>query len=210
MNVGFYLTSKDGHGYVFAAYLVDSIRRVLPYVSIHHFTDLKSPALWSVDAVHRLPPQPLCLARAEHYGSVIGDWLFLDTDTVVESSLVSAIFEQDFSVAVTDRNWPNILYPHDSDMPYCSGVIFSRSQSFWRDMLDVESKMSADLQSWYAEQRALPLVLPSYSHVVLPGSIFQHPPDDHDPPSSCAISHYKGDRKRHLLRRIQRDLRLAV
>lgn len=203
MNIGFYLTQDDRFGYVYADYLVRSVRTHLPGVEITQFTDTKSPALWSIDHVQRLPSQPLCLARALHYSSVSGDWLFLDTDCVIESGVVRAVFDQLFDIAVTDRNWPNSLPM--PDMPYCTGVVFSRSQRFWQEMYRMESEMSVEDQKWYAEQKSIAQLLPSFRHVILPGAIFQLPPDDAEIPSSV-ISHYKGPRKQFLMRRIWREL----
>lgn len=200
MNVGFYLTKKDTNGYIYADYLMDSVRKHLPGVGVHQFTDIKSPSLWGVDAVHRLPPEPLCLARAAHYGSVEGDWLFLDTDCVVQSPMVAEVFNQNFNIAVTDRQTPV------DGMPYCTGVLFSRSSAFWEKMYDMESKMSTKDQGWYAEQKAMAKMTPD---VVLPGVIFQHVPEDDSIPNA-AIVHYKGERKKHLMTRIQRDLGLVV
>lgn len=211
MNVGFYLTEGGGPtGYVLADYLIASVRRHMPGVQIHHFTDDKSAAAVGVDVVTRRRGGAVMLCRAAHQAEVDGDWLFVDTDVVIERD-VHYVFNSQFNIAVTDRIWPH-LPPVGGDfttkMPYCAGVVFSRCRAFWVEVHRRMMAMPVDSQKWYGDQRAIAEELDTgrYQQLTLPGMTYQYPPAAGEVPVGTAITHYKGkDRKAMLLRRIYAD-----
>jgi len=215
VNVGFYLTSGDAPGYVYADALVRSVRAVMPGVPVHQFTDMTSPSVWGIDATHRLPAGPLSMLRSAHYASVEGEWLFLDTDCIVQRD-VRDVFDESFDVAVTDRNWPHVPPLDESftaSMPFCAGVVFSRSPRFWEGVNRIVSLMPEKDQNWFGDQRAMCRLLAtgSYAFKILDGSVYQYPPES-DPfdAYSPVIVHYKGlERKKYLMSRIHRELALA-
>lgn len=215
MNVGFYLTSGDAPGYVYADSLVRSIRRTMPDVPVHQFTDLTSPSVWGIDATHRLPQAPLAILRSEHYASVTGEWLFMDTDCMVQHD-VRDVFNGPFDIAVTDRNWPHLPPLADSFtslMPYCAGVVFSRCPLFWERVHALVVAMPIKEQKWFADQKAMCdlLAVGAFPFKVLAGSRYQFPPAQDGLCSEDAdIVHYKGpDRKKFLMARIHQELALA-
>lgn len=220
MNVGFYLTSGDAPGYVYADALVRSVRAVMPDVPVHQFTDMTSPSVWGIDATQRLPSAPLSMLRSAHYASVKGEWLFVDTDVIIQRD-VRDVFdypddEQVFKIAVTSRNWSHVP-PLDESfataMPYCAGVVFSRWPKFWQEVHEAVARMSAKDQNWFGDQRAMCDILAThrYFFTILDGSIYQYPPQSDGPElSQAAIVHYKGpSRKKLLMYRIQQELALA-
>ena len=217
MNVGFYLTSH-APSYVYADALVRSVRSTMPHVPIHQFTDMKSPSVWGIDATHRLPPAPLSVLRSAHYAAVSGEWLFLDADCIVQRD-VQEVFNFPFDIAVTDRHWPHLSplpEAYTEAMPYCAGVVFSRSQRFWEEVHRRVHVMSVEDQGWIGDQRAMCDVLAAgyFNRKVLDGYIYQFPPGADDIMVSelpeAAIVHYKGpERKKLLMSRIHRELELV-
>lgn len=210
MNVGFYLTREDATGYVLADMLMASVHDTMPGVQLTQFTDPKSPPVDGVDHVRRLPAGPLSLARSRHYAAVEGDWLFLDTDTLVLQD-VRDVFTRPFDIAVTDRHWPHLpplSEEFTAEMPYCAGVVFSRSSAFW---VAVHHRVSmlGEKDQWYGDQRALAqeLATGKYTQLTLPGVVYQYPPlGEEDDLSQVAIAHFKGkSRKAVLLKVIQRE-----
>ena len=77
MTIGFYLIDRQTLdslcGYKCAAALVKSAKKVMPKVSVVHFTDDTSPAVEGSDAV-RMGNQPMAKLRMRHHCNVTGDW----------------------------------------------------------------------------------------------------------------------------------------
>lgn len=211
MKVGFYLTGKNPDGFLFADRLVRSIRETMPDVHIAHLTDQVTAEVYGVDEVRRGPNLPLSLLRSAHYGDVEGEWLFVDTDVIIQKD-VRHVFNESFDICVTDRNWPHLKPLSDQfvlNMPYCMGVVFSRSPAFWKHVYSLVAQMSERDQSWFGDQKALADVIREgvFSYGQVPGSVYQYPPaTDDDDLSNVAIVHYKGpERKQFLLNRIKRE-----
>jgi len=211
MNVAFYLTGSDPHAFVFADHLMRSVRSTMPDVRITQLTDAKTDAVYGVDDVRRKPTQTLSLLRSAHYAELIGEWILLDTDCIIERD-VRHVFDASFDVAVTDRDWSHISPLPDAfveKMPYCAGVVFSREARFWRAVHERVALMNEKDQKWYGDQVAMAEVIRrnEFQCRVLPGSVYQYPPQtEQDDLSHVGITHYKGpERKQLLLKRIQRE-----
>lgn len=212
MNVGFYLTGAIP---AWAAYAVQAVRAAMPGVHVAQFTDETSPAL-NVDDVIRKPAQPLSLHRATHFAALADEWLFLDTDAIVQQD-VRGVMDTPFDLALSDRQWERNQRgeyraggqpEYIARFPYNAGVIFSRCPEFW-DAVVYRLRHSPALQeSWVGDQTVLcELALSGvYRIKVLPGMRYNFPPDSaHDPLTrQAAIAHYKGkQRKPYLLQRVQ-------
>lgn len=212
MRIGFYTVlpeNGDRTHYRFAANLIRSIRRTMPGTMVTQFTDPHSPHVPGVDEVHRVGLMPLSWHRSWHYAQVDGEWLFLDTDVVMQQD-VRQIFEGVFDIAVSDRHWPHLeatprLATHS---PYNAGVVFSRSKAFWEDVhAEVVDKQ---LDAFMGDQMALNRIAASgrYHVHVLPGVRFNYPPavSPQDNKAMCdrlrpqaSVLHYKGKRRKRLL-----------
>lgn len=197
--VGFFTVfRRDPQHYILADILVRSIRAAMPSVPIVQFTDETSPKVDGVDEVRRKPHGKMLERRMEHYAEAKGEWLLLDTDTVVQQD-VQAVFDQPFDVAVADRNWPAIPCTDEYRrvMPFNTGVIFQRNPSVYQQALAIWRGFSADEQAaWTSEQRAVAMAVSSFTVHVLPGMVYNRPPaTQHEDVSDAAIVHFKGSRK---------------
>lgn len=214
VKAAFVLTAGDPLGYVAALSLTDSIRATMPGVEVVQLTDESSPSAIGVDAVRRHPAMP-GFARfiAEHHAAVdTGDWLFLDTDCVVQAD-VSDVFGLDFDLAVASREGTYLEGEADSAFmaanPYNAGVVFSRSADARRAVAARVAAMPDEWQRWFGHQRAVCdlIAIGSARHAIL-SSAYNYPPKSADDPiTDKAIVHYKGPGRKALLwRRIYRDV----
>lgn len=209
MNVGFYMTFKrDPQHYVMADLLVASIKEVMPGVSITHFTNPTSPAATGVDAVERTMHGQILERRLECYAARQGDWLLLDTDIIVTKDVRHVFEDQEFQLAVADREWSKVKdhYKYTKEMTYNTGVIFSRDPAVYQRALEIWRGYPSGKQShWWSEQWAFAEAVHSgqFRVKVLPGMIYNRPPHTHDEDvSDAAILHYKGPiRKAWMLER---------
>lgn len=212
MKIGFYLVWEGNPlFYVLADAMIRSVRQYMPEVEIVQMTDLQSPPVVGIDGIRRLPPAPLSVMRSKHYASVTGDWLFLDTDVLVQRD-VRDVFKQDFDIAVTDRHTPKLDPKIEQKMPFPAGVVFSRCPAFWQAVHEEVLTQGAEQSAWYGDQMALATVIRRgpFRHIVLSGEIYQRPPKTQDEEiSNAAIVHYKGPtRKPFLMDRIRQELSL--
>lgn len=197
-RVGFFtVLRKDPKHYELAETMVKSVRQHMPGTPIVHFTDETSPGVRGVDEVLRRANGKMLEVRLQHYADCQGDWLLLDTDTKLYGD-PSNVFELPFDVALSDRNWPHLPQSFEVmlTMPYNSGVVFSRNQQFWSDVLSVWQKNAEN--DWLSEQRAVWTVVRSGLHHVrvLNGAVYNYPPRVKDDPcTGVVIAHYKGNRK---------------
>lgn len=188
MKVGFYHTGPPSP---YAAAMVASVRRVMPDVDVAQL-----PA----------PDGPIARAVLEAYASVEGEWLFVDTDVILQED-VRSIFDQPFDVAVATRE--GTFRPGEDGskfmtrMPFNKGVVFSRSQPFWRAALDRITEMKPAAQGWMGDQQAMCDVIASgaFRVVTLPNR-YNYPPQFRgEPVADKAALHFKGPRKPWMLER---------
>lgn len=220
MTVGFFLVQNGSVealiGQMCAQALARSVRRVMPGVPVVQFTDETSDGVPDVDEVRRLPPEPLARLRMRHQASVTGEWLFVDSDVLVQRD-VRPVFAEPFDIALTTRNWPH-LRPSagfTERMPFNTGVAFSRHAKFWRAAYDRVCNMPRDLQDWMGDQQAICdlVVTPKIKLRLLKGSRYNLPPAlDGDAETNAELErkahilHFKGvERKALLLDRIRRE-----
>lgn len=200
MRIGVYHAGDSPVHVQLAARLMASVRRSMPGIAVTHLTDESTAGIEGADAVVRLSGGPVALACLEAYAACLGDWLFVDTDVVVQRD-VRAVFDQTFDIAVASR--AGTLLPKEvgtkfmARMPYNKGVVFSRSPAFWRDAADDLRTRARTSQAFMGDQEAMNRVIASglYQVVVL-SSAYNYPPMAADEDvSDKALVHYKGSRK---------------
>lgn len=218
MTVGFLHVEPgepDLDGRARAEGMTRSVRRVMPCVPVVQFTDTATEAIAGVDDVRRMEPAPLALMRFRHQAAVTGEWLFLDTDVLVQRDVRHVFADQSFDVAITTRNWPHLrpAYGFAERMPFNAGVVFSRQPKFWRAAIRLlTSDASADAE-FMGHQQVICQLAGSRQFTVrrLQGSRYNFPPyvagpkDGGDPALSAkmakkaAIVHYKGATRKALM-----------
>lgn len=213
MNVGFFhidtKTDASEQGYACARLLVASVRRCMPYAHVVHFTDLTSPGVKGVDAVRRKPSEPMALLRMRHHAGVEGEWLFVDTDVIVQRSGVRKVFNDEFDIAITDRTWPHLkaAVGFTERMPFNTGVVFSRCPRFWADVYTRLRNLEPELQQWMGDQEVICEIVnedsPRYQVRHLRGHKYNYPPvveeDTTDLEAAAFIVHYKGPKRKPLM-----------
>jgi hypothetical protein len=221
VTVGFFLvdtgTVESSCGLVCAEGLVQSVHATMPGVPAVQLTDERTPAVPGVQAVRRLPTAPMAVLRLAHQAAVTGAWLFVDSDVVIQRD-VRDVFHQQFDVALTTRNWPHLKLAagFSERMPFNVGVVFSRSQAFWRDAEALVRQMPDDLQHWMGDQQAICDLVATgrFTLALLKGTRYNLPPAadaDRTPATEkmerkAFIIHYKGvSRKTQMLARLKRD-----
>lgn len=191
-----------------ARIMIHSVRRNIPDAWVVQMTDLQCPIIEGVDESRRLDPNSPFLMpyRLRHLARLKGEFLILDTDTVVLKD-VSAVFKMAFDVCLTKRDKQilsaNIGYTKDDPvMPYNTGVMFSRSQEFWKDALRVCEGLEERHRRWYGDQIAIASVVEGrkYNVAVLPCEKWNHSPaTENETPDGRRILHFKGKRKQWML-----------
>lgn len=216
MNIGFFhiqAGESSDEGYACAKLLVASVRRCLPSAQIVHFTDLTSPGVKGVDAVRRKPSEPMALLRMRHHAGVDGEWLFVDTDVIVQRSAVRKVFDdEDFDIAITDRTWPHLraAVGFTEAMPFNTGVMFSRCPRFWGDVYCRLRHLEPAQQQWMGDQEVICEIVteesPRYRVRHLRGHKYNFPPSiPNDVPNGktlqedAYIVHYKGPKRKPLM-----------
>lgn len=207
MNVGFYLVQgSTADGYVMADMMLRSVRQSMPGVQVYQLTDFTSPAVYGVDHVLRKAPAPLALLRTLHQSRLEGDWLFIDSDVLVQKD-VRHVFDRDFDLALADRTWPHLEpTPEFAEvMPWNIGVVFSRSPAFWRRVYQTLMTSPAQASDFMGDQIVACglLMQGNWKLVELPGMAYNYPPKDaQDDGRDAHIVHYKGSyRKPWMLER---------
>lgn len=200
MTVGLYHVTIPGRPHVAPpALTIASVRRTMPGVQIVQWTTQASMALPGVDAVVIRPELPLALAFVDARSSVEGDWLFLDTDVLVQRD-VRSIFDARFDIAVATREGTMRAHEIGSRFMarnlYNAGVVFSRSQAFWLAAWQRAEEM-VGRHAWGCDQESINAVIASqkFDVAVLPNT-YNYPPFTADEDvRDKAIVHYKGKRK---------------
>lgn len=207
MRVGFFLALRnDTIHYLHAASLVREAKKRMPGVEVVQLSDTGTPAVVGVDTITRVyaPDRPLLDIRLELYASCDGDMLFLDTDVSVRNDVRGVFADDGFDVALCDRNWSHLPQGEKMmhEMPFNTGVAFSRCRLFWDDVLGRwRSFDQSRKDNWMSEQLAVYDIVRTgrYRVKILPGMAYNYPPDTLEsiPPYSAMV-HFKGDRKKLL------------
>lgn len=210
MKIGFYYQyttpGSEMHLHI-AKHLIASAKKHMPDVPVIQLTDEHSDTLYGVDEVRRIGGDlPMAVRRMTHHASLDGDWLFVDTDVVIQQD-VSDVFKEAFDVALTDRMGTDLEgTPYAVAMPFNMGVTFSRCPKFWEEAKTRLKALHHDLQVWEGDQYVVCRMANECLHgngdyrvKVLPGRIYNYPPSKQDDYAHASIVHFKGRaRKAHL------------
>lgn len=167
--------------------MVRSVRRVHS-CHIVQMSDLKTPEVPGVDEVVRLPFRiPLMLYRLKHLASFPHDeMLILDADVVAKAH---DILSEDWDVALTKRPMEEAF-----GMPYNTGVMISRSRTFWVEALEWLNDAPKTLHDWYGDQTAVARIAATGRHRIkeLSCAEFNWSPNSRRDTSDARFWHYKG------------------
>jgi hypothetical protein len=184
--------------------LIQSAKQHMPDVEIYHLTDGITRSPEGVTGTIRIGGSlPMAVRRVSLHEQCQGDWLFVDTDIIFRRS-VEEVFADPFDVALTDRDG---TITNEADyariMPYNIGVVFSRSPDFWTMIKGYLVQMPEAYQQWEGDQRVV-CELMKHNHgfnvKILPGSKYNYPPKSADDKHDASILHYKGQRKKWLIK----------
>jgi Nucleotide-diphospho-sugar transferase len=187
-----------------AGLMLDSVRKVMPDVEIHHLADGKCTALKGADAVHRIPePMPMAVRRMTLQSQCEGDWLFMDADVIAQKDVSHVFDDKDFDVALTNRDGTiTNEAKYAAVMPYNTGVVFSRSPAFWKMVLHHLKNQPMQLQDWTGDQLVICEMMKQgafgFKVKVLPGATYNYPPKFAGDGADAALAHFKGNRKAYL------------
>jgi hypothetical protein len=208
VRVGFLQVGPAGTVHArLARQMVASVRRAMPGVSITQFAAEGSARVPDVDAMCLGSAAPLALACLEAYASCEGEWLFLDSDVIVQRD-VRRVFDQVFDVAVATRVGTllekEIGTKFMAAMPFNKGAVFSRSRAFWVAAYARLRDMPTGDQDWMGDQRAMNAVIAGGGfHVAILANDYNYPPKRRDEDvRDKAIVHFKGPRKPWALERV--------
>jgi len=190
MVVSFMLS---GHDAPYAVHMVESVRAVhnCPIVQM---TDMATPEVAGVDEVIRHKRDVGLMAfRLRHLARYAHDeMLILDTDVICKAPCPE-VWAQPFDVALTIR-------PKKPEMPYNTGVMFSRGTAFWQECLDVLVRgLKPKHQDWYGDQLAVAQVARNRRFRVLELPCRNYnwaPAEERDTRPAAKFVHYKGLRKK--------------
>jgi lipopolysaccharide biosynthesis glycosyltransferase len=183
-----------------------SIREAIPGARIVQFTDERTPIFSFADEAIRRPIRNLGFMefRIHHFASYPHkEMLFLDADTIVQKDPWD-VFLNDFDVALTARAEPLTSGGVDvtDQMPYNTGVMFSKGTKFWRKVCEGLKAYPLDARNWFGEQVEIAKVVKSGQFNVLEVSDAEYnytPKKRDEDVSSRYIVHYKGKRKEWML-----------
>jgi hypothetical protein len=171
---------------------------------IVQMTDERTPAVPNADTVVRVPwdGERLMTYRLEHLAALTAPALIVDTDVLFVRD-VRHVWERAFDVALTRRPGP-ALDPNGVDlaevMPYNTGVMFSRSQAFWRRCHALCRDFPQEVQRWYGDQYAVRFAAAEFDVLELPTDAYNYSPGSADEDvSQRYLVHYKGARKEWML-----------
>ena len=183
----------------FAELMLQSVRRHMPGVECLQLTDMDTPAIPGCSVKRLEWDDAVMIWRMKHLSELDEEVLCLDTDVMVQADL-STVFKFPFDVALTWRDGP-IYDGNGTDitkvMPVNCGVMFSRSQFFWRECIDLCK--SYDFSGWVADQMAVPAVSKHFNTLRLHCDNFNYTPRHGEDVSKRLALHFKGQRKEMML-----------
>ena len=193
--------------------MVRSVKRSMPSAHVVQMTDDASPIVPGVDwSLHKpYDGERLMTYRLEHLADAPpGPMVVLDTDVIVQRDL-SPLFLEKWDVCLTERTGP-ILDKSGTDVaklyPYNTGVMLSRSSSFWSDCYEWCKRASDELQRWYGDQAAVVAMAGKYETSTLPCDPFNYSPGrPNEDLKDKVVVHFKGRRKEWMPAYAARHLR---
>jgi hypothetical protein len=173
-----------------------SVKKHMPDVELIQLTDEETPACDFAYRVIRLKrEEPLMPFRLRHLANLEGEWITLDSDCLVNGDL-RQVFNSDFDVALTKRTKPVMFRDVDVtvEMPFNTGVMFSRNSRFWQDAYKRCLTLPLEKQAWWGDQIAVKDVVNSGTYNVLELSCdeWNYTPSHRDEEISAKVVHYKG------------------
>lgn len=202
MKIGFYTYfDRDPINYVLGRGMIKSVKALMPGVPVVQLTDEKSPIIYGVDEVRRLPFEDMCVHTARHYSLCEGEWILVDTDVLFQKDPRALFDGATWDVAVTDRK--NTFISGDEEgckfvenMPYNIGVVFQRNgKKFWEAVIEGLGKLDQPTRQWMGNQVVADRLLKEggWNVAVIPGYLYNYPPKSREDDLSHAyIVHYKG------------------
>jgi len=207
VRIGFFLNGAAASGYTLARHFVAGARAVMPGVDVCQLTDLESPALEGVTVLRR-PAQPSFTATLADAYAQPGEWLFADTDVVLQRSVADIVADDWWQVAVASRSGTYVDLAEETSvfmaaMPFNTGAVFSRCPAFWEECRQRILALPALHQPWYGMQLVVGAMALEgrYRVRILPNEYNYPPRTQTDDVSAKALVHYKGPRKGWLLER---------
>ena len=184
--------------------MVASVRKAMPGAEVVQMTDQRTAAVPGVDSVIRADwdGTKLMIYRLAHLAALERPaCVILDTDVVVQRSL-EPVFERAFDVALTLRQEPVRTLDKTKDlapeMPYNTGVMFSREPRFWQAALECCRALPAKNHDWWGDQLSVKQVADSgaFRVIELPCETYNYSPrTEAEDLGERHVVHYKGARK---------------
>lgn len=211
MKIGFFHVDRgDTPHRQLADLLIRSARAHMPSVEIVHLTDDVTLQMRGTDDVRRQPAGPIALGCLEAYTNAgAGDWLFVDTDVLIQRDVRWIFDDGDFEIAVAERAGTlldkEVGTKFMAAMPYNKGAVFSRAPVFWSTAAAFLRTQPEKRQHWIGDQAAMCGVIATgaFRVRVLPNR-YNYPPKSADESViDKAILHFKGARKAWMLERAQ-------
>jgi hypothetical protein len=209
VSVGFLHVGAD---VALPSLMVASVRAAMPAAEIVQMTDRATVAVPGVDTVIRRDwdNRKMMIFRLAHLAGLERPaTIILDTDIIIQRPL-EHVFEREFDVALTirheaikDLDGVNIT----AQMPYNTGVMFSRQPRFWAEALAYCQQLAENHHDWYGDQLSVKHLADtgSFNVLELPCDQYNYSPrtEDEDVVERYAV-HYKGLRKEWMTRRFGR------
>ncbi len=184
--------------------MVVSAKEAMPGIEIVQMTDMRTPIIRGVDdaqLVETKEGDEFMPYRLKHLSLFEGDGIFLDTDIIVKRDLREA-FDEPFEVGLTKRDYPIFGKQTGQNlaeaMPYNTGVMFSRSQGFWRDCYEYCLSLPKEKQQWWGDQLAVKAIAESgeYKVKVFNCETWNRVPVRSDDLGDAYAVHYKGEKRK--------------
>lgn len=181
--------------------LIDNINTVCPGEKLLLLTDDTTPLISGVSQVLRVPrTMGLMTWRLKCHQlahGVADEILFIEPDVRFSENVMSEFAAGDFDVSITTREAEVILADDRIASNYGFGVMYSKSQDFWREAKLYCQTLSEKYQNWFGDMLAIEHVLDSgqFRVKVMPGAIYNHVVNDPCETSDAKVRHYKGKRK---------------
>lgn len=190
--------------------LVDNLRSVFHEKPIH-ITNSKTGVIDGCDGLMVDDDLlPMTWRMLAHYRchDASEEILFTEPDVRFNENILH-LFDQDFDVAVTDRDAETTINGAAAEiqMPYTQGSTLSRNREFWKDAYQFCALLDRKKQLWFGDMLALAATVNSgnYRIKVLPASLYNHVPES-EFDVNAPVVHYKGKRKKWLFSQVSEVL----
>lgn len=177
--------------------MVESVRKHHPGIHIVQMSDESTECI-ADEAIRRPYDGRMMTFRLDHLANYPHDeMLILDDDCIVKGDL-SHVFA-DFDIALTKRAEPALYEGVNmtETCPFNTGVMFSKSQDFWKRAASVCHALPDRFQRWWGDQMAVAVTAQKGGYRVkeLDASIYNWSPISRCDMSPALVWHYKGLRK---------------